>query len=236
MVGKLRQLHELIDSIEVVRSNHMYDVMVLDRLSGVLGTRGIQHYVFLEVLELLESIGNVYLGVLAEGGIQLQLKASTDVDQISKSVSIRGSDGIFRDRNLSQLSGGQWRRVSFALDLAFADILRKRGILRSNIMVMDEILTHLDASGREAVGSVLRSMVCSTGSTTGGEEENVECTASAVSMLRQLHGEKGLYDTVMVILQDLSAMELEEAFDRVDVVYKEGDSSTVFIDGSDSQL
>jgi ABC-type multidrug transport system ATPase subunit len=31
--------------------------------------------------------------------------------------------------------------------------------LRCNMLVMDEILTHLDSSGREAVGSVLRAMV-----------------------------------------------------------------------------
>ena len=46
-----------------------------------------------------------------------------------------------------------------ALDLAFAEVVRRRGILRSNLIVMDEVLTHLDSSGRESVGSVLRAMV-----------------------------------------------------------------------------
>jgi DNA repair exonuclease SbcCD ATPase subunit len=65
---------------------------------------------------------------------------------------IRASDSELRERALAQLSGGQWRRVSMALDLAFAEAIRRKGTLRSNLIVMDEILTHLDAMGREAVG------------------------------------------------------------------------------------
>lgn len=38
-------------------------------------------------------------------------------------------------------------------------VIRRKGTLRSSLIVMDEVLTHLDASGREAVGNVLRAMV-----------------------------------------------------------------------------
>lgn len=85
-----------------------------------------------------------------------------ELDKIDKSVMVRSADGSFRERGLSQLSGGQWRRVSMALDFAFAEIIRRKGSLRSNLIVMDEVLTHLDSSGREAVGSVLRAMVDNT--------------------------------------------------------------------------
>ena len=82
-----------------------------------------------------------------------------ELDKIVKSVLVRSADGMYRERGLSQLSGGQWRRVSMALDFAFAEIIRRKGALRCNMLVMDEILTHLDSSGREAVGTVLRAMV-----------------------------------------------------------------------------
>jgi hypothetical protein len=36
---------------------------------------------------------------------------------------------------------------------------------------------------------------------------------------------------VLVILQDLAAAELEEAFDHVDVVVKEADASHIILDG-----
>ena len=102
----------------------------------------------LETLRQLETISNSYLEVLAEGGIQLSLQSDLEADKIVKSVMIRASDGKYRERALSQLSGGQWRRVSMALDFAFAEIIRRKGTLRCNLIVMDEILTHLDASGR----------------------------------------------------------------------------------------
>jgi energy-coupling factor transporter ATP-binding protein EcfA2 len=102
----------------------------------------------MNVVRQLEDIANAYLGILAEGGIQLILQGEEDADKIVKSVVIRSADGTYKERALSQLSGGQWRRVSMALDFAFAEVIRRRGALRSNLIVMDEVLTHLDASGR----------------------------------------------------------------------------------------
>ena len=170
------------------------------------------------VLRQLEGIANTYLDILADGGIQLSLESDENADRIVKSVLIRTSDGNFRERALSQLSGGQWRRVSLALDFSFAEIIRRRGTLRSNLIVLDEILTHLDASGREAVGTLLRRMLSASSSLSNN---------AVVTDLNSA----GPYETVLVILQDLAATELEEAFDHIDVVYKEKDVSKVIIDG-----
>jgi hypothetical protein len=41
----------------------------------------------------------------------------------------------------------------------------------------------------------------------------------------------GSYETVLVILQDLAATELEEAFDHIDVVVKQADTARVVVDG-----
>lgn len=48
---------------------------------------------------------------------------------------------------------------------------------------------------------------------------------------RRIKMNGGGYDTVLVILQDLSALEMEEAFDHVDIVVKKGDTSSITIDG-----
>lgn len=109
------------------------------------------------------------------------------------------------------------------------------------MLVMDEILTHLDASGREAVGSVLRALVHGPSSLDGdrssGKEEVVDVASTASGSMdeggdvfSQLLG-GGAYETVIVILQDLAAQELEEAFDHIDTVVKHSDSSTVIVDG-----
>lgn len=125
---------------------------VLGDLAEALGTRGVQHFIFQSVVKQIENVANEFLSVLAEGGIQLVLEGDGDADRIVKSVLVKAAGGEMRERRLEQLSGGQWRRVSLALDLAFVEVVRRRGSLRCNMIVMDEVLTHLDASGREAVG------------------------------------------------------------------------------------
>ena len=166
-------------------------------------------------------------------------------------------------------------------------------------MVMDEVLTHLDASGRESVGyvcryttsfqitnfvfnfydlllsnnyvvrTVLRALVGSkingkafrsqTSDSGSIEEDSLKIIATNTQngdevlfqpsddgtpnnqvadvsklLMSGLGSNKlggGAYETVLVILQDLSAMELEEAFDHVDIVCKTADTATVRVDG-----
>lgn len=240
---------------------------IFERLLSVFGPRGIQSYIFKGIISQIEVIANSYLEVLAAGGIHLSLFDESEdyTEKIMKSVWIRGNaDGKLKERGLSQLSGGQWRRVSMALDLAFAELVRRKGVLRCNLIVMDEVLTHLDASGREAVGTVLRAMVAhsqdhvpvaaisavgTASSVTGlpkidnseeidfSEANTAQVEEGASSKMMQLMeariASSGAYETVLVILQDLAAVELEEAFDYVDVVVKSSDISTVIIDGQD---
>jgi DNA repair exonuclease SbcCD ATPase subunit len=79
---------------------------------------------------------------------------------------------------------------------------------------MDEPLTHLDRTGRTLVGSLLRKLL------VNGEN------------IGQL-GSTGISaGTIILILQDLAAEELEEAFDHIDEVQKEDGFSTVRIDES----
>ena len=52
---------------------------------------------------------------------------------------------------------------------------------------------------------------------------------SKQAQLRALIG-GGAYQTVIVILQDLAALELEEAFDCMDVVVKNKEFATVIVD------
>jgi hypothetical protein len=100
------------------------------------------------------------------------------------------------------------------LDLAFASLIRQRGLLNSNVLVLDEAFTHLDASGRERVGSVLRGLYSRSDSQPGDSEESRP------------------YDTVILILQDSVASELEDAFDCIDVVVKDGTTAQISEDAA----
>jgi DNA repair exonuclease SbcCD ATPase subunit len=105
-------LEQGIDDLNREREALQFQTTVLDKTADVLGPRGVQHYIFMTVIRVLEAVANLYLEILADGGIQLRLHEDEEGDKIVKGVVIRGADGEFRERGLSQLSGGQWRYSS----------------------------------------------------------------------------------------------------------------------------
>ena len=176
----------------------------MKQLSDAFGSRGIQSYLFQNTVDQLQHQSQRYLNELSDGSLELSMffdEADKLVRQVNVKNSVTGESSL---RALPSLSGGQWRRCALSIRLGFADLVAQRGILRSNLLVMDEPLTHLDRAGRTKVGQVLRSM---------------------------LHGEKSSLQfqpsTILLILQDLSSEELEEVFDARDVVIKSDGGSRV---------
>ncbi|CAM9357928.1 unnamed protein product [Ectocarpus sp. 13 AM-2016] len=180
-------------------------------LAEHLGMRGVQNFVFRDAVNQLEANVARYLDALSDGALQLRL--SMEGDRVVKRASVRAADGRFRDRSLSQLSGGQWRRASLALELAFIELARQRGRFSCNLLVLDEVLSQLDSYGRERVASMLRAL-------THGRKARKE------SDFGPTHA---MYSTILVILQDLPSEELQESFDAIDQVVKHRDSSSVVV-------
>lgn len=201
------RLQELRASSEAQRSLSV----TMTNLVNIFGPRGVQTYILQNAIDSLQRISQVYLDELSDGSQRLELKLDAG-DRISRRAMIRGADGEFVERPLSSLSGGQWRRCSLALSLGFSNLVSSRGRFQSSLVVLDEPLTHLDRSGRSRVGSLLRSLL------QGGSD------GTPLS----LHGME--VSTILVILQDLAAEELEESFDHIDEVVKRNGISTVSID------
>jgi ABC-type sulfate/molybdate transport systems ATPase subunit len=66
-----------------------------------------------------------YLNVLSDGTMRLAL--TMEEERIQKLVYMREKEGLGERRSvLSQLSGGQWRRVALSVDLAYAQLARRR--------------------------------------------------------------------------------------------------------------
>ena len=190
-------------------------------LADTFGPKGIQAFVLRNIVQALQYCSQRYLDELSDGSLQLRLEVGPN-DSIIKQAAVRRSpDGTsWRIRPLSSLSGGQWRRCSLSLSLGFVDLAAKRGKLRSSLLVLDEPLTHLDSAGRKNVGKLLR------------------------KMLRKDHGigpadvggSRGFgLSTILVILQEIAAEEIEECFDQIDEVVKHGGKSIVVLDENNSE-
>ena len=176
-------------------------------LGDSFGPKGIQAFVLRNIVQGLQYCSQTYLNELSDGSLQLRMHVGSN-DSIIKQAAVRNLDGTWRVRPLSSMSGGQWRRCSLALSLGFIDLASKRGKLRSSLLVLDEPLTHLDSSGRQSVGKLLRKMLRQ-------DDTGV--------------GRLGL-STILVILQEIAAEEIEECFDQIDEVIKHGGESYVVVD------
>mmetsp|Transcript_9032 Transcript_9032/g.21479 ORF Transcript_9032/g.21479 Transcript_9032/m.21479 type:complete len:1288 (+) Transcript_9032:58-3921(+) len=202
--------NDLLASLEEQMDKESKLVGLMGELSDRFGQRGVQSFVLQTIVSSLESIAQVYLDNLSDGSLRLGLEID-EGERISRTAQVIGSDGVFKERPLSTLSGGQWRRCSLALSFAFAELFARRGKLKPSVCVLDEPLTHLDRIGRQKVGEVLRGMLRSADDDFQG------------------FGGLGM-NTVLIILQDLAAEELDEAFDCIDEVVRENGESFLKID------
>ena len=179
------------------------------------GQKGVQTFLLQNTVDSLQATAQIYLSRLSEDSQRLDLSLDAG-DKILRSAYVRGADGDFRQRPLSTLSGGQWRRCSLALSFAFAELVASRGRLRSSLLVLDEPLTHLDRSGRARFGELVRGLLGARSNDTVAHQQNLSAAASI--------------STAIVILQDLSAEELEESFDGIDTVIRKDGKSCVTVD------
>lgn len=137
---------------------------VLDRVVGCFGRTGVQNYAMEAALSDLQSRVHRYLDQLSGGYLALELSASSVSkagkvsEKFSKKVRVRRHDGSYVERDVQQLSGGQWQRESTAMTLAFAEFCAARTGIRSNLIVLDEVFRHLDPAGRRRVASLIRDL------------------------------------------------------------------------------
>jgi DNA repair exonuclease SbcCD ATPase subunit len=209
---EIEEAEKRLGDLEIEMEKQTKSGRIMSDLGEQFGQRGVQTFVLQNIVGSLETISQIYLDDLSDGAQRLNLSLDTG-DRISRSAFVIGPDGVFKERPLSTLSGGQWRRCSLALTFAFAELVARRGKLQPSICILDEPLTHLDRSGRTKVGEVIRSMIRPSGSADFKEFRGLGMS------------------TVLIILQDLAAEELEEAFDSIDEVVKEKSDSYVKVDG-----
>lgn len=122
------------------------------------GKRGVQTLIYRIALSQLERSAARYAGLLSAGRLQLGLDFDEAARSICKRVRVRREDGSLAERSVSQLSGGEWRRLGLALSLAFADFAKQRAGLGCNLLVLDEVMQHMDAEGQAAMAQLLGSL------------------------------------------------------------------------------
>jgi hypothetical protein len=82
--------------------------------------------------------------------------SAASAEKIEKIIHAHVDAGGRVQRSLRQLSGGERRRAALALALAHADLASSRGGVDCDLLVLDEVLQHLDGEGVARVAALLR--------------------------------------------------------------------------------
>ncbi len=124
------------------------------------GFKEVKSYVFQGVLRELTARANHYLESLYTIPVRLEFANEGSEGGISKIGSAFEMDGVTRSLGLA--SGGQFRRVQLAVDLALSDIVSNRGRNPIKLRIFDESMKDLSEKSMEKMLELLTSLPGST--------------------------------------------------------------------------
>jgi DNA repair exonuclease SbcCD ATPase subunit len=142
------KLSEILANREVLEAEAAESAARLIRLETLKeGFKEIKSYVFNGMLNEVNSRVQQYLMQLFE--VPISVKFRNDNMKIETDVTFDGAE-----RGLGLLSGGQFRRVSLAVDLALADAITARKGAQLGVTIWDEYMKDLSEQSMEKVLSL----------------------------------------------------------------------------------
>ena len=160
---QVNAMQEIEKSIAVTQK----EISALRAVDEAFRPAGIVSFVVEGALATLQYVANQYLTRLAPD-MALKLSATSGCStggaqaqqQIEKAILVGTNEDkeSISQRSVKQLSGGERRRVGVALALGFTELAARRGKLQCDLLVLDEVMQHLDEEGCVRLASLLRTM------------------------------------------------------------------------------
>lgn len=125
------------------------ELSTLQILVKAFSTTGLVAYKIECLVKDLEDITNEYLGDLADGRFQLSFKIASS-DKLNVVITDNG-----RDIDILALSSGERARINISTLLAIRKLMQTLSNSRTNLLILDETISSLDAYGKEKLIEVL---------------------------------------------------------------------------------
>ena len=129
------------------------------------GPKGLRNYVLDHRLKELTDAANHWVRLLTGGTIWVRFetqKMGRSTRRLSNEINIRvfrfNPSGKITERNYKSWSGGEKRRVGWAIDFGLSRLIAARAAKRYDMLVLDEVFRHVDAAGGEAVVEMLQEL------------------------------------------------------------------------------
>ena len=207
-------------------------VRTLDEVIAGLGNTGVVSYALDGAVAELEFCTAPFLDALSDGRMRLEISTTRPrvratkrgdgdepvLERVTLTTFVRSSgssvEATERVRTPVQLSGGEGKRVALALALGYALAYRNRSAApRCSLLVLDEVLLHLDQPGRDCAWALFRSNAVMR---VHGVADSAQAPPHALD-----------YSTVLVVAQrgDRESEAAEGLCDATDVVVRDATGS-----------
>jgi len=137
----------------------------LDFWVDAFANKGLKNYILDHRLGELTDAANEWVRLLTGGTIWVRFETQRmgrSTKKLSNDITIRvfryNGNGAITERNYRSWSGGEKRRVSWAIDFGLSRLVGARATKRWDTLILDEAFRHVDARGGEAVVDMLRQL------------------------------------------------------------------------------
>lgn len=126
------------------------------------GPKGLRSYILDSRLQELTDAVNYWVRLLTGGTLWIQFDTQAQARgtrKLRNSLNIRifryNPDGTVTERNYASWSGGEKRRVSWAIDFGLSRLVARRALKHYDLLILDEVFNHVDEAGGEALVEML---------------------------------------------------------------------------------
>lgn len=162
---RIAELQLLTVAQEAERSIRREEIAYAAFWVAAFANKGLKNYVLDLRLGELSDAANQWVKLLTGGTIWVRFetqKMGRSTKRLSNDVSIRvfrfNPNGSVTERNFKSWSGGEKRRVSWAIDFGLSRLIAARATKRWDVLVLDEAFKHVDSAGGEALVEMLQSL------------------------------------------------------------------------------
>lgn len=127
------------------------------------GLKGLKSYVLDARLQEMTDAANTWVRMLTGGTIWVRFetqKMGRSTKKLSNDINCRvfryNPNGSVTERNYKSWSGGEKKRVSWAIDFGLSRLVSARATKRYDLLILDEVFKYVDAAGGEAVVEMLK--------------------------------------------------------------------------------
>lgn len=153
-----RRRGQVAYEVEALQADSRY----LEFWVQAFGPKGLKSYILDSRLQELSDAANEWLGLLTGGTVWVRFEAEkvTRGKKVVNAPDVRvfrwNPDGTITERSYRSWSGGEKKRISFAIDFGLSRLVARRAKQTYDLLILDEAFKHLDRSGKEAVVEMLQ--------------------------------------------------------------------------------